>query len=411
MRTLGRFVRLAGIALAALIVSLSFAGTSFAADPLIVGYAPYSPNMPILTIDFANGLITASFVPQYGSYDGRGLEVVGNTVSYTSYDSPGDIHLAPYNNGSGGPDFATFPNPRPGYGVQDVAYSNGVLYVLAGYWSGLPIVYALSPTDGHVLSSVAIQDHPGGAADGFTVLPNGDFLINDNDAVGLYRSYSPITGLPDGLVINLGYLCSGVHYNPGDNSLYYFCYHPIYGLVRTDLNGNVLGSVSINDIFEDITVLQVPDVSGYIYLKGAPLAGRGVSLTQTGAPGPQLTTTDNTGYYQFLQIIPGETFNVFISGPATAKDASAGTVKGTVAINDQVPDVSGYIYLMGTPLAGRGVSLTQTGAPGPQLTTTDNNGYYQFLHIVPAEPFNVFIYGPATPEDASGSTANGELSP
>ena len=185
-----------------------------------------------------------------------------------------------------------------------------------------------------------------------------------------------------------------------DNSLYYFCYHPIYGIVRTDLNGNVDGSVSINDIFEDITVLQVPDVSGYISLKGAPLAGRGVSLTQTGAPGPQLTTTDNNGYYQFLQIVPAETFNVFISGPAT-DDAPASTVKGGVIQVPQVPDVSGYVYLKGVPLAGRGVSLTQTGAVGPQLTTTDNNGYYQFLHILPGQTFNVFIYGPATADDAS----------
>jgi hypothetical protein len=339
MKTLGRIVRLTGIALAALIGSLSLAGTSFAADPLIVGYAPYSPNMPIITVDFATGLVTASFVPQYASYDGRGLEVVGNTVYYTSYDLPSDIHLAPYNNGAGGPDIATFPNPRPGYGVQDVAYSNGILYVLTGYWYGLPIVYALSPTDGHVLSSVAIQNHPNGAADGFTVLPNGDFLINDSDAQGLYRSYDPTTGLADGLIINLVWDCAGVHYNPGDNSLYYFCYYPLHSLVRTDLDGNVLKIVSISDIFEDITVLQVPDVSGYIYLKGAPLAGRGVSLTQPGAINPQLTTTDMNGYYQFQSILPGKTFNVFIYGPAT-DDASAGTIKGELSADGEVSSMS-----------------------------------------------------------------------
>ena len=74
-------------------------------------------------------------------------------------------------------------------------------------------------------------------------------------------------------------------------------------------------------------VLQtIPDVSGYITLKGAPLSGRGVSLTQKGAPGPQLATTDNNGYYQFLHIISGQAFNVFISGPASSDDGSVDKV-------------------------------------------------------------------------------------
>ncbi len=64
-----------------------------------------------------------------------------------------------------------------------------------------------------------------------------------------------------------------------------------------------------------------------------------------------------------------------------------------------IPDVSGYITLQGTPLAGVGVSLTQPGAPGPQLTTTDNNGYYQFLHAIPGADFTVLIKGPVVPQD------------
>lgn len=62
-----------------------------------------------------------------------------------------------------------------------------------------------------------------------------------------------------------------------------------------------------------------------------------------------------------------------------------------------IPDVSGYLTLRGTPLAGAGVSLSQPGAPGPQLTRTDNNGYYQFLHIIAGETFNVLIHGSADP--------------
>lgn len=67
-----------------------------------------------------------------------------------------------------------------------------------------------------------------------------------------------------------------------------------------------------------------------------------------------------------------------------------------------IPDVAGYIKLRGVPLAGAGVSLTQPGAPGPQLTTTDSNGYYQFLHIIPNNTFNVLIHD-SDSLDQSGS--------
>jgi len=74
-----------------------------------------------------------------------------------------------------------------------------------------------------------------------------------------------------------------------------------------------------------------------------------------------------------------------------------------------IPDVSGYVTLQGTPLAGTGVSLTQPGAQGPQLTRTDNNGYYQFLHIISGQPFNVLIHGQGDldkPASANGASAN-----
>jgi len=64
-----------------------------------------------------------------------------------------------------------------------------------------------------------------------------------------------------------------------------------------------------------------------------------------------------------------------------------------------IPDVAGYIILRGTPMSGRGVSLTQPGEPVPQLTHTDINGYYQFMHVVPGKTFNVLIFGQALSED------------
>ncbi|MGB8889371.1 MAG: carboxypeptidase-like regulatory domain-containing protein [Candidatus Korobacteraceae bacterium] len=64
-----------------------------------------------------------------------------------------------------------------------------------------------------------------------------------------------------------------------------------------------------------------------------------------------------------------------------------------------IPDVSGYVTLQGAPVAGAGVSLLQPGAPGPQLTRTNNNGYYQFLHAIAGVDFTVQIQGPAVPQD------------
>src|ERR1035438_8382103 len=70
-----------------------------------------------------------------------------------------------------------------------------------------------------------------------------------------------------------------------------------------------------------------------------------------------------------------------------------------------IPDVSGYAAFQGAPLVGAGVSLTQPGAPSPQLTRTDSNGYYQFLHIIAGQTYNVLIHGQGTlGMPASGDT-------
>ena len=70
-----------------------------------------------------------------------------------------------------------------------------------------------------------------------------------------------------------------------------------------------------------------------------------------------------------------------------------------------IPDVSGYAAFQGAPLVGAGVSLTQPGAPSPQLTRTDSNGYYQFLHIIAGQTYNVLIHGQGTLDtNTSGDT-------
>lgn len=101
-----------------------------------------------------------------------------------------------------------------------------------------------------------------------------------------------------------------------------------YTILVYDYTGSALGGYNLYTqcITGPCVITTIPDVSGYVTLKGAPLAGRGVSLTQPGAPGPQLTTTDANGYYQFLHIISGQTFNVLIHGPATADDGAVDRV-------------------------------------------------------------------------------------
>ncbi len=108
-------------------------------------------------------------------------------------------------------------------------------------------------------------------SDGFAVLTNGDFLINDYDgadASTTYREYSGTTGalVPpppsgSGLQIDLsqpqyGSLskCTGVAIAP-DGSLYFMA--SFDKLVHTDSRGDYLGSTSLPGVsaIEDIDVL------------------------------------------------------------------------------------------------------------------------------------------------------------
>jgi hypothetical protein len=158
---------------------------------------------PVKTFNYASGATVGSFVPTgaFGANNGRGIQVLRNAVYYTElsggFGATDFIRVAPFNGGAGGADVRTLPNPRPGLGVQDLAYHNGVLYALTGYNTGAPIVFGLNPVTGAILSVTAIASGAGSASedsDGFTVLPNGNFLINNFDTSCTYNQYSPSTG-------------------------------------------------------------------------------------------------------------------------------------------------------------------------------------------------------------------------
>jgi hypothetical protein len=188
----------------ALIVAL-FATTTAQAGPLITCNQAAQGGGPITTYDFSGGATVASFVPTGAlpNGNGRGVQVLGNNIYYTelvftppSFFGPTDvIHIAPYNGGAGGADTRTIPNPRPTVGIQDLAYFNGVLYILTGYPFDAPQVFGLNPSNGAVVIGPISISAPGASdSDGFSVLPNGNFLINEGDGSTNYDQYNPTTG-------------------------------------------------------------------------------------------------------------------------------------------------------------------------------------------------------------------------
>jgi len=190
------------------------------AQPLITCNNAAFGGGPITTYNFTGGAVVGSFVPT-GAFDannGRGVLVLGNKVHYTELSSgfgPTDfIRIAPYNGGAGGADIGTLPNPDPGKGVQDLATSNGVLYAMTGYFSGPLKVFGLNPLTGAVVSGpVSIAAPANGGSDGLTVLPNGNFLINNGDGSCTYNQYNPSTGafIPaTTIVVPGGGVCTGV---------------------------------------------------------------------------------------------------------------------------------------------------------------------------------------------------------
>jgi hypothetical protein len=127
--------------------------------------------------------------------------------------------------------------------------------------------------------------------------------------------------------INFGVVTINLSFTPAQDGMF-MAFFQVAGN-----DGTVTYTMEVSCLSGSCPGYSIPDVEGYIKLRGATLAGVGVSLTQPGAPGPQLTTTDSNGYYKFLHIISGEPFNVLLhastndlGAPASAGAASADTV-------------------------------------------------------------------------------------
>jgi hypothetical protein len=235
---------------------------------LIVANTAAFSGGPVSTFDINTAATVGSFIPSgaSGSSNGRGVEVAGNNVYYTEltngFGATDAIHVAPFNNGAGGSDIGTIPSPRPTTGIQDLDFSGGFLYALTGYPSDPLQVFRFNFATGTWSDEIPIGLPAEPDADGFTVLPNGNFLINNGDASCTYNQYSPTTGLvipettivivptspvhpqfPDGA-------CTGV--DTDGVSLYFMT--NFNSITKTDIAGTFISSTFIGSYdIEDIS--------------------------------------------------------------------------------------------------------------------------------------------------------------
>jgi hypothetical protein len=230
--------------------------------PDIVGNNAALGGGPIQTYDFATGALVNSFVPDGATAtnaNGRAVMVVGNEVFYTELSGDGfgpsdGIHVAPFNNGAGGSDLRVLPNPAPSTGIQDLAYAGGYLYALTGYYQSPLQVWKLDPLTGSVIGVPISITGPESSADGFTVLPDGNFLINDGDESCTYREYKPSTGLATGTPLSVPgdpSICTGVE---TDGASLYFQTN-FDSFTKTGLNGTLISTTPVaSNLIEDISL-------------------------------------------------------------------------------------------------------------------------------------------------------------
>jgi hypothetical protein len=187
-------------------VVLMGGGDAARADTLCIQNNAAFGNGPIVTVDCTTGAFVNSFIPdqaKIGSNNGRGVAVLGNFVYYTELTGNGfgpstGIFVAPFNNGAGGADIKSFPNPVPNTGIVDLTSDNmGHLFAMTGYNLGPEVVQETDGNGNNIGSLVTLHFTGGGDltdSDGFAILPNGNWLINNGDAINSYNQYNPVTG-------------------------------------------------------------------------------------------------------------------------------------------------------------------------------------------------------------------------
>ena len=258
---LNKVVRFLGLAVAIATLSTSARADSFITA--VINNASFG-NGPIQSwmLDLTTGVATSagSFIPQGAvpggpngnTPNGRAIAVTDTQFYYTELTGGGfgptlNIETGLYNNGAGGPDNGAISNPIPGQGIADLHFGTGVsggdLFALAGYPNVGPEVFEFDPSNGIILlPPVTIATDAG--ADGFTILPNGNYLINRGDATNSYDQYNPVTGARiSGTNIVAPGCSSATGVDTDGTHLFFDC--NLNSIVETDLSGTLIHSFTL----------------------------------------------------------------------------------------------------------------------------------------------------------------------
>lgn len=242
------------------------------------------------SLDITTGTATAtgSFVPTGASdsNNGRAIAVTNTQFYYTELTSgfgpTVSVETGPYNGGAGGPDNGGFLNPIPGRGIQNLHFGAAGLYIVSGYPTQAPEVFIVDPTNGAILNTpVTLATDP--TADGFTILPNGNYLVNEGDGNSHYDQYDPTTGAriasttitspcPGSGLVSTGVDTDGTH-------LFFDCFSAAQ-IAESDMSGNLIHLFTLPGAFgagEGLSLVEnfnppppnTPEPSSIVLLLGA----------------------------------------------------------------------------------------------------------------------------------------------
>jgi hypothetical protein len=236
---------------------------------------------PLQTMDFQTGNLINSILPAHAG-GGRAIAIYNTNIYYTDDDGSGVFVEAYGTDGSGGSysNFLSNPDTRgisPIPAIQGLAFYSNQLYALTGYASYTPWVWVRTNlSSGNWTFVTALSGGPSGFScgstpcancDGFAILTNGNYLVNDQDGFDIapvYREYDHNAGTNiASLAIDSSTFgwprCSGVTCSPTNNSLYFaVSSDTAWGVVQTDFSGNVKANGATSGFVSEPEGIAIP---------------------------------------------------------------------------------------------------------------------------------------------------------